>query len=188
MGVTGGVPVYFIDRDMENYPRIREAFPDSYALNQIGLPAYAEAYRRTFEGVKPLEPDLQREQAMAYHLQRLGKQYQRLLVVFGLAHYPGLLRQLSLPQAQPLAKIRRPGVQVAHLAEDSSREILTEIPYLECGLRKLAPGDSSASTGPPGTCWEDWWRKPRLVIKNPPVRPSVCASRLFCISLAGTMP
>jgi hypothetical protein len=130
LGVTGGVPVYFIDRDMENYPRIREAFPDSYALNQIGLPAYAEAYRRTFAGVKPLEPDLQREQAMAYHLQRLGKQYQRLLVVFGLAHYPGVLRQLSLPQAQPLAKIRRPGVQVAHLAEDSSREILTEIPFL----------------------------------------------------------
>ena len=136
LGVTDGVPVYFIDRDMENYPRVREAFPDSYALSQIGLPAYAEAYCRTFKGVKPLEADLQREQAMAYHLQRLGKQYQRLLVVFGLAHYLGLLRELSLRQAQPLAKIRRPGVQVAHLAEDSSREILTEIPFLSAAYER----------------------------------------------------
>ncbi len=130
LGVTKGIPVHFIDRDMEDYPRIRETLPDPYALTQIGLKAYAEAYRRTFEAVPPLEPDLLREQAMAYHLQRLGEKYQRPLAVFGLAHYPGLLRQLSQSQAQPLARIRRPGVQVAHLAEDSSREILTEIPYL----------------------------------------------------------
>ena len=138
-GVAGGVPVYFIDRDMENYPRVREAFPDPYALTRIGLEAYAEAYKRSAEGLKPLEPDLLREQAMAYHLQKLGEQYHRLLVVFGLAHYPGLLRQLSRPQAQPLARIRRPGVQVAHLAEDSSREILSEIPYLSAAYEHWRP-------------------------------------------------
>ena len=130
LGVAGGVPVYFIDRDMEDYPRIREVLPDPYALTRIGLEAYVEAYRSSSEGLKPLKPDLLREQAMAYRLQALKKQYRRPLVVFGLAHYPGLLTQLSQPQAQPLAKIRRTGVQVAHLAEESSREILTEIPYL----------------------------------------------------------
>jgi hypothetical protein len=130
LGVDKEVPVYFIDRDMENYPRIREAMPDTYALTQIGLEAYAEAYRRITSGSTPLEADLLREQAMAYHLQRLQQQFQRLLVVFGLAHYPGLLVQLNQPQAQALARVRRPGVRVAHLAEDSSREILTEMPYL----------------------------------------------------------
>jgi hypothetical protein len=130
LGVAKGLPVHFIDRDMENYPRVRESLPDPYALTQIGLEAYAEAYRLTFETVQPLEADLLREQTMAYHLQRLREKYERPLAVFGLAHYPGLLRQLSRPQAQPLARIRRRGVQVAHLAEDSSREILTEIPYL----------------------------------------------------------
>ncbi len=137
LGLAENVPIHFIDRDMENYPRIREALPDPYALTQIGLEAYAEAYRGTFQGLTPLEPDLLREQAMAYHLQRLQKQYQRLLVVFGLAHYPGLLTQLAQPQAQPLAKTRRPGVQVAHLAEDSSRETLTEIPYLTAAYERL---------------------------------------------------
>jgi hypothetical protein len=130
LGVAREVPVYFIDRDMDNYPRVREALPDPYALTRIGLEAYAAAYLKISRGLTPLEPDVLREQAMAYHLQRLQSQHQRLLVVFGLAHYPGLLRQLAQPQAQPLARTRRSGVQVAHLAEESSREILTEIPYL----------------------------------------------------------
>lgn len=136
LGVAAEVPVYCIDRDMENYPRIREALPDPYALTRIGLEAYAAAYLQTFQGVAPLEPDVLREQAMAYHLQQLQPQYQHLLVVFGLAHYPGLLTQLARPQAQPLARIRRSGVQVAHLAEESSREILTEIPYLSAAYER----------------------------------------------------
>ena len=73
---------------------------------------------------------------MAYQLQQLQERYQRVLVVFGLAHYPGLLTQLAQPQAQPLARTRRPGVQVAHLAEESSREILTEIPYLSAAYER----------------------------------------------------
>jgi hypothetical protein len=135
-GLAKELPIYFIDREMENYPRLREALPDPYALTQIGLEAYAAAYCRTSQGVTPQEPDLLREQAMAYQLQRLQERYQRVLVVFGLAHYPGLLTQLAQPQAQPLARTRRPGVQVAHLAEESSREILTEIPYLSAAYER----------------------------------------------------
>jgi hypothetical protein len=135
-GLAKELPIHFIDRDMENYPFQRETLPDPYALTQIGLEAYAAAYLRTSQGVTPLEPDLLREQAMAYQLQRLQERYQRVLVVFGLAHYLGLLTQLAQPQAQPLARTRRPGVQVAHLAEESSREILTEIPYLSAAYER----------------------------------------------------
>ena len=130
LGVTGGVPVYFIDRDMENYPRIREAFPDSYALQPNWFASLCRSISPDFCGREA--PGARPAAGTGYGLSLAAfrKTVPRLLVVFGLAHYPGLLRQLSLPQAQPLAKIRRPGVQVAHLAEDSSREILTEIPYL----------------------------------------------------------
>ncbi|MGQ9920484.1 MAG: hypothetical protein ACUVRZ_04050 [Desulfobacca sp.] len=130
LALAEDVPLSFIDRDLEGYPRIREAFPDPYTLNSIGLPAYAEAYRQTVAGLPTPEPDRLREQAMAYHLQRLAKRHERVLTVFGLAHYPGLLTQLAQPQAQPLARLKRPGVQVAHLAEEASREVLTEIPYV----------------------------------------------------------
>ncbi len=142
LGLAAQVPVYCIDRDMEDYPRVREALPDPYALTRIGLEAYAAAYLQTAREAAPLEPDVLREQAMAYHLQHLQSRFQRPLAVFGLAHYPGLLTQLGRPQAQPLAKIRRAGVHVAHLAEESSREILTEIPYLSAAYerwRQAAP-------------------------------------------------
>lgn len=135
-GLEHQVPLYFIDRDMENYPRVREALPDPYALNRIGLEAYTEAYRQAAQGGEPCQEDLLREQAMAYRLQRLQERHDRLLVVFGLAHYPGLLAQLARPQAQPLARVKRLGVQVAHLAEESSREILTEIPYLAAAYER----------------------------------------------------
>jgi len=130
LAVAADLPLAFIDRDMEGYPRIREAWPDPYALNSIGLTAYAEAYRQTVSGQVLPEPDRLREQAMAYHLQRLAARHAKVLAVFGLAHYPGLIQQLDQPQAHPLAPVKRSGVQVAHLAEASSREILTEIPYL----------------------------------------------------------
>lgn len=130
------IPLYFIDRDIEGYPRMRETLPDPYALVSIGLQAYVEAYRQAVQGLPTPEPDRLREQAMAYHLQRLAAKHTKVLTVFGLAHYPGLLEQLALPQAQPLVRRKRPGVQVAHLAEDSSREILTEIPYLTAAYER----------------------------------------------------
>ncbi|MBW1953860.1 MAG: hypothetical protein JRI66_12405 [Deltaproteobacteria bacterium] len=130
LGQEHSLPVHFIDREVEGYPRLRESLPDPYALNQIGLRAYADAYRQSCQGLTPKWPDVLREQAMAYHLGELQKRYERLLVVFGLAHYPGLMEQLTRPQAHPLEKRKRAGVMVAHLAEDSSREILSEIPYL----------------------------------------------------------
>lgn len=136
LGQEHGVPVYFIDREVEGYPRIREALPDPYALTQIGLTAYVEAYCQSCQGLTPNWPDVLREQAMAYHLQQLQQRYDRVLAVFGLAHYPGLRQQLARPQAHPLEKRRRAGVMVAHLAEASSREILSEIPYLTAAYER----------------------------------------------------
>ncbi|MFP3868458.1 MAG: DUF5682 family protein [Desulfobacteraceae bacterium] len=130
LGQEHGLPVHFIDRQVEGYPRLREALPDPYALHKIGLESYAEAYRQSCQGLTLNWPDVLREQAMAYHLQELQKRDERLLVVLGLAHYPGLMEQLTRPQAHPLEKRKRAGVMLAHLAEDSSREILSEIPYL----------------------------------------------------------
>ncbi len=47
LAAAADLPLYFIDRDLEGYPRVREAFPDSYVLTRIGLADYAEAYRRS---------------------------------------------------------------------------------------------------------------------------------------------
>ncbi len=154
LGLEHDVPVAFIDRDTEGYPRHRDALPDPYALTRIGLAAYAEAYRAACPDVSADPADRLREQTMAYHLNKLEQQHDTVLAVFGLAHYPGLLARLDRPQARPLERRRRAGVQVAHLAEDSSREVLTEIPYLTAAYeqarsapRPHPPGDHPETAG-----------------------------------------
>lgn len=136
LALAADLPLYCIDLDMEGYPRVREAFPDPYVLPTLGLAAYAEAYRLIRHGLPSPAPDRWREQAMAYQLQRLAARHQRVLTVFGLAHYPGLREQLEQPQAQPLARSKRSGIQLAHLAEESSREILTDIPYVAAAYER----------------------------------------------------
>jgi len=145
LGLEHEVPVFCIDRDTEGYPRHRESLPDPYALHRIGLTAYAEAYRASLPGAAAEPADLLREQTMAYHLQKLEEKYDSALAVFGLAHYPGLRAQLDRPQARPLERRRREGVQVAHLAEDSSREVLSEIPYLSGAYETARAGAPNSS-------------------------------------------
>ncbi|MCP4401440.1 MAG: hypothetical protein GY801_29585 [bacterium] len=127
------VPLFFIDRDTEGYPRIHEAMPDSYSIRKIGYSAYCEAYRsisRSGEGHTKSSQDHLREATMAYHLQQIRQQYQSVLFVCGLAHYGPVLSLLDSPQAQPLGRMKRDGVVIANLHENSSREIMSEIPYL----------------------------------------------------------
>lgn len=130
------LPLYFIDRDLESMPQINESFPDPYALHRIGHTAYCEAYTVECGDLKASRQDLLREANMAYHLQQLREKHQRLLFVCGISHYPRIMARLSSAQAQPIGRPRRDGVILAHLHERSSREIMSEIPYLAAAYEK----------------------------------------------------
>ena len=130
LALTHDLPLHFIDRDLESMPQINEAFPDPYAMQRIGHTAYCQAYADQSDERKATRQDLLREANMAYHLQRLRKKHQRILFVCGISHYPRIMALLSSTQAQPIGRQRRDGVILAHLHERSSREIMSEIPYL----------------------------------------------------------
>jgi len=138
---TAGRPLFFIDRDTEGYPRHREPMPDPYTVTRLGLAAYAEAYRTEFEDRESSPEDHLREMTMAYHLQQLGRKYERVLFVCGLAHYPAVRRLLDQPLALPLGRTRRQGVTLANLARESSREIMSEIPFLAAAFIRAGEQD-----------------------------------------------
>lgn len=125
-----GLPLYFIDRDTVGYPRSREPLPDPYAVTRLGLAAYAEAYRFEYKDRESGPEDHLREMNMAYHLQELGQKYKSVLFVCGLAHYPAVRGLLDQPLARPFGRTRRQGVTLANLAQESSREIMAEMPFL----------------------------------------------------------
>ena len=133
---TRGLPLYFVDRDTEGYARHRDPLPDPYTVTRLGLKAYAEAYRAEFKDMVPDREDRLREMTMAWHLRELGREYERVLFVCGLWHYFRVADLLEQPLARPLGRVRRDGVILANLAEESSREIMSDMPYLAAAFEE----------------------------------------------------
>src|SRR5258708_6441513 len=120
-----GVPAHLVDRDSDAYPGHDEAMPDPHAVERIGYEAYVEHVSAALAEKTSTEDDL-REATMAFHLSRLAERHERVLFVCGLAHVARLRDKLARPTARPLGRTKRSGVQVFHLHQDSSREVLSE--------------------------------------------------------------
>ncbi len=129
LALSKNLPIYFIDRDTEGYPLERSPMPDPYSIRRIGYWKYCESYLKAYPERLPGRQDQLRERTMAYHLQQLEGEGKRVLFVGGLAHLTGLLESLDTPQVPVIGKRSREGVMLAHLHKDSSREIMTEMPF-----------------------------------------------------------
>jgi hypothetical protein len=130
LGIDHGLPVSFVDRDLEGMPLIHEPLPDPYSVQRIGHTAYCMAYAASAASREASREDILREATMAYQLQRLAGGHERVLFVCGLSHFPRILERLKTRQAQPIGRQHREGAIVAHLHERSSREVMAEMPYL----------------------------------------------------------
>jgi hypothetical protein len=131
------IPLHFIDRDTEGYPPGRSAMPDPYSLTKIGHYVYCQAYLRSHRTEDHLPEDDLREKTMAYYLQRLSEKAERILFVGGLYHFPGILAKLSRPQTEVIGRRQRKGVGLAHLHKESSREIMSEMPFFAADYERF---------------------------------------------------
>ena len=128
--LESGVPLHFVDVDTDNYPRHHEQLPDSYSICRIGLAAYYVEYGKSSANQSPCLEDRRREQGMAFRLQGMAQKYRRILYVCGMAHLERVKNLFITPQAEPLERVRREGVNVFNLHPESCREILAEFPFL----------------------------------------------------------
>ena len=134
------IPVHMIDRDSEGYPIDRSPMPDPYSILKIGFYMYCQAYIQTHRNDTRSDQDSLRERTMAYHLQQLSRRGDRIIFVGGLYHLPGILEILDQPQAEVIGRTNRKGVGISHLHRDSSREILTEMPFLAAKYERFRSG------------------------------------------------
>lgn len=134
------IPVHLIDRDSEGYPVDRSPMPDPYSITKIGFSMYCRSYIHTHRSHTRSAQDRLRERTMAYHLQQLSRKAERILFVGGLYHLPGILEFLDLPSAEVIGRTTRKGVGISHLHRDSSREILTEMPFLAAKYEHFRSG------------------------------------------------
>ena len=160
LALEHSLPVFFVDRDTEGYPLFRDPLPDPYAVTQIGYEAYCRAYWEERGSETPTPDDLLRERTMASQALDLGRRYPRVLLVCGLSHFSGIRRQLDLEPARPLGRQTRSGVVLGNLNEDSSREILSEMPFLQG--RYEEERTRARATGDP----DDFWNLDRLRLRD----------------------
>ncbi len=136
LALENSIPIHFIDRDTEGYPLDLSPMPDPYAATKIGHFLFCQAYLRKHRDDPRSLEDRLREKTMAFHLQQLSRRGERILFVGGLYHLPGLIEVLAQPQTEVIGRRLRKGVGLAHLHRDSSREIMSEMPFLAAQYEK----------------------------------------------------
>jgi hypothetical protein len=127
-GLEIGAEIVFADPDAGHRPHLKDDYPDSYAVRHIGLERYLEAYRVY---PQPRSDALSRHAAgIAWKLQGANP-LARVLVVISLNLLDPVLDAMEEPQAQPLARSRREGIELINPHPESLAEILIEYPALQ---------------------------------------------------------
>jgi hypothetical protein len=123
-----GAEVVFADPDSGERPHLPDAYPDPYSIRRIGLDKYIEAYRVY---PQPRSDEIGRHaDGIAWKLEGCDP-LARVLVVVSLNLLDPVLDSMEQPQAQPMLRARRDGVQVVNPHPECLAEITVEYPYLQ---------------------------------------------------------
>ena len=120
--------IEFIDPDIGERPHLPDVYPDTYALRHIPVEKYVEAYR-----VYPQQRSEQIERhadGIAWKLQGADP-FANVLVVVSLNLVDPVLDAMERPQAQPMARRRREGVQLVNPHPACLAEVTLEYPFLQ---------------------------------------------------------
>ena len=127
-GLEIGAEIVFADPEAGLRPHLKDAYPDPYAIRHIGLERYVEAYRVY---PQPRSEEIARHAAgLAWKLQGTDPDA-RVFVVVSLNLLDPLLDAMEEPQAQPMARTRREGVELFNPHPESLAEIAVEYPLLQ---------------------------------------------------------
>src|SRR5580658_8314415 len=127
-GIEIGAEIVFADPEAAERPHVKDAYPDAYAIRHIGLDRYVEAYRVY---PQPRSDELSRHAAgIAWKLQGADPSA-NVLVVVSLNLLDPLLDAMEEPQAQPMARTHRDGIELLNPHPESLAEIAAEYPQLQ---------------------------------------------------------
>lgn len=127
--LAAGVPVDFVDGDIDETPERYDPAPDSYAIHRIGHKTYVEEWLREVRD-RPDGGDLLREKTMAAGLAALALPGERVLFVCGLAHLRRVGELLPGPHATSMVRVKARRPELYHLAVESLGEAASEIPFV----------------------------------------------------------
>jgi hypothetical protein len=195
LALENSIPIHFIDRDTEGYPLDLSPMPDPYALRKIGHFIFCQAYLRKHRDDPRSLEDRLREKTIAYHLQQLSRKGERILFVGGLYHLPGLMEMLAQAQTEVIGRRQRKGVGLAHLHRDSSREIMSEMPFLAAKYEKSRSSRDGecidrleANSQVISTSRQNYWKNSKEELSRSQVRVLNRFARNYALVSGGLVP
>jgi len=195
LALADNVPVHFIDRDSEFYPIDTSAMPDPYSIARIGHFKYCDSYLKTKRQEPRSDQDVLREKAMAFNLQNLSRAGEKVLFVGGLYHLAGLHDLLEQQQTEVIGRRQREGVGISHLHRDSSRELLTEMPFLTAmyenfrsGLMPEAPDRLKANNELINIAMKNLWKNDKERLSNSQLKIMNKFARNYSLLSGGLVP
>jgi hypothetical protein len=141
-GLEVGAAIVFADPDTGERPHLPDSYPDTYSLRSITVAQYVESYR-----VYPQE----RSEEIENHADGIAWKLQgadplaKVMVVVSLNLLDPVLDAMERPQAQPMARGRREGVQLVNPHPDSLAEICLEYPYLQARYEEFRSAMENAN-------------------------------------------
>lgn len=136
--LAAGLPVDFVDVDVDEPPAVFDYAPDAYAMLKVGMEAFVRLMLERRPG--PEGSDLLRERGMAANLARLAVRGERVLFLAGLHHFERVGRFLPGPHAEVLRRVRPRSPALFHLSPESMGEALSEIPFVQAVYDRLREG------------------------------------------------
>lgn len=127
-GLEMGAEIVFADPDVSERPHLRDTYPDSYAIREIGLDRYIEAYR-----VYPQprsEEIVEHAEGIAWKLQGADP-LARVMAVVSLNLLDAVLDAIEKPQEPPPVRIRRSSVSLCNLHPECLAEVTLEYPFFQ---------------------------------------------------------
>jgi hypothetical protein len=125
-GAEIGAEIVFADPEAAERPHVKDAYPDPYAVQHIGLDRYVEAYRLF---PQPRSEEIARHAAgIAWKLQGADPEA-NVFVVISLNLLDAVMDAMEIPQEEPPA--RRREVELFNPHPESLAEIAIEYPFLQ---------------------------------------------------------
>jgi hypothetical protein len=123
------IPAYCIDLDLDDYPEVRENFPDPYAIEKLGYKQYYELLEKEKKGFYAPQDKL-RELHMAKKLKELSLRYDSVLFVGGMFHVKHVLELIDLPKFQVSHSVKREFISMTTPDEGSLRSVMGEFGWI----------------------------------------------------------
>lgn len=127
--LEASIPAHCIDLDLDDYPEVKENFPDPYAIHKIGYQKYYELLEKGRKGPR-LPQDHLRELHMAKKLKELSLRYDSVFFVGGLFHVKNVLELLDLSKFQTSVSVPRDFISMTTPDAESLRNIMGEFGWI----------------------------------------------------------